>query len=73
MINNAEIAKSISDLMLKIGKDINDSIILVQTECSPDEFSAYKLAAGKVMGEILLEIMNPIYETHPDIMPDELR
>ncbi|MBK5143866.1 hypothetical protein I2494_09065 [Budviciaceae bacterium BWR-B9] len=73
MINNTEVAESISDLMLKIGKDINESIILVQAECSPDEFSAYKLAAGKVMGEILLEIMNPIYEMHPDIIPDELK
>lgn len=44
-----------------------------KTMCSSDEFSSYKLAAGKVLGEILLEVMNPIYEMHPDITPDELK
>ena len=69
MINDKDIALKISTLMVEIGANINDSISMVKNECSEFEFEAYKKAAGKVMGEMLLEIMNPIYKEHPDIKP----
>jgi hypothetical protein len=58
--------------MLECSARINDSIRLVQENCSPDEFKAYRLAAGRVMGEILMEDMNPIYQDHPDLKPEDL-
>ena len=47
--------------MLEYSERIYESIRLVQEKCSREEFKTYRLAAGKVMGEMLLEVMNPLY------------
>jgi len=73
MINDKEVAKYIECLMRQISGEINESIIEIQEKCSPREFEEYRRAAGKVMGYIFLDIMNPIYKRHPEIMPDELK
>jgi hypothetical protein len=43
-----------------------------QEQCSPEEFKAYRLAVAKIMAEMLLEVMNPLYAQHPSIKPLEL-
>ena len=65
-------AQQISELMLEYSERINESILLVQQKCSHEEFKAYRLAAAKVMGEMLLEVMNPLYREHPDLKPEGL-
>ena len=45
------------------------SILTVQKKCSLEEFKAYRLATAKVLGEILLEVLNPLYDEHPDLKP----
>lgn len=72
MIENKEVAQNISDLMIDFGGRINQSLVLVQNKCSNDEFEKYRDAASMVKGEMLLKIMNPIYEAHPEIKPKEL-
>lgn len=72
MIKDKDVAQKISLLMLDIGAHINESIALAKDHCSKEEFEAYRKVAGKVMGEILLEIMNPIYKAHPDLKPKEM-
>ena len=73
MINNLDIAKQISDLMLECGARLDKSVALVRDECAPDDFQMYRRAVGKVMGEILLEVLNPLYKTHPTLKPPEMR
>jgi hypothetical protein len=72
MIKNREIAEKISALMLQLGAEIDNSIALVKGNCTEEEFVTYRKGAGKVMADILLEIMNPIYDVHPDLKPREL-
>lgn len=72
MIKNKDVAETISLLMLDIGSRIDESISLVKEHCSDTEFDMYRKAAGKVMGEMLISIMNPIYKEHPDLKPREL-
>ena len=72
MIKDPSIARQISDLMLEFSERINESILTVQEQCSPGEFKAYILAASKVLGEVLLEVMNPLYAEHPGIKPPGL-
>ncbi|MHC1727307.1 MAG: hypothetical protein AB9866_15095 [Syntrophobacteraceae bacterium] len=72
MIRDKEIATKISLLMLEFGARIDDSILLVKEHCSYEEFHMYRMAAGRVMGEMLLNIMNPIYTEHPELKPSEL-
>ena len=73
MILNKDIAREINLLMLKIGSDIDKSIAMVKDNCTQEEFDAYRKAAGKIMGNMLLEIMNPIYKTHPELKPKEMK
>jgi hypothetical protein len=37
-----------------------------------EEFKAYRRAVGGVMGEIVLEILNPLYKAHPSLKPTEM-
>jgi hypothetical protein len=72
MIREQRIAKQISDLMLEFGARLDRSVELVAANCSPEEFAAYRRAVGKVMGEILLAVLNPLYDEHPSLKPPEL-
>lgn len=67
-----EVAKQISDLMLCYGKKLDESVIVVKGNCSEEEYLNYKKAVGKIMGYMLVDIMNKIYIEHPSLKPDEL-
>jgi len=72
MINDKDIAKEISQLMLEYAAKLDVSVALVKQKCSMEEFEAYRKAVGTVMGYMLLDVMNPLYEKHPDIKPNDL-
>jgi hypothetical protein len=68
-----EIAQQISSLMLEYGAKLDSSVELVMANGSVEAALRYKRAVGKIMGEMLVEIMNPIYAEHPDLKPPQLR
>lgn len=72
MIKDPRVAKRISDLMLEIGDRLNDSIAEIMDECPSEEFTIYRRAAGAVMAEMLLQILNPLYKEHPSFKPPDL-
>jgi hypothetical protein len=72
MIQDKKVAQQISDLMLKVQAEINDSIFLVKDNCSKEEFEAYRKAGARVLADILLDILNPIYAKHPALKPKGL-
>lgn len=72
MIENRDVAKEISNLMLDFGAKLDASVILVQQKCGPEEFERYKKVIALIMAEMLLEVMNPLYAEHPDLKPKEL-
>lgn len=69
MLEDKIVAKEISDLMVECGARLNASVARVRDTGTPEELAAYRRAVGKVMGEMLLEIMNPIYARYPDLKP----
>lgn len=73
MIQDKNSAYKVNKMMLNIGKDLDQSITDIQDYLSESELNKYKLAIGKVMSEMLFEIMNPIYEEHPELIPQELK
>ncbi|ABQ07743.1 hypothetical protein [Flavobacterium johnsoniae] len=73
MIESKEVATKISELMLNIGKELNESVFLVQEQCSESEFFIYRRQVGIIMGNILLDVLNPLYEKHADLKPRELK
>jgi hypothetical protein len=45
----------------------------ISERCSVTESKAYRRAVGKILGEMLFEVMNPLCEKHPDLKPEELK
>lgn len=70
MIKNKFMAVEINELMVNYSKDLNKSLLHVQKNCDLHEFETYRLAVGKILGEMLIEVMNPIYSVHPDLKPE---
>jgi len=71
MIHDRDVAARLSNLMIEIAGKMNDSIRLVQQRCTEAEFQAYRRAASRVMGAVR-DVMNPLYEAHPDLKPEAL-
>jgi hypothetical protein len=55
--------------MVEFSGRLDESVALVMAKCSPSEFHAYRGAVGRVLGEMLLEIMNPLCTRHPTLKP----
>jgi hypothetical protein len=65
-------AAKVSEVIMGIAGQLNESIAFVMKHSPPEEFSTYRLAVATVMGEMLLEILNPLYKQHPALMPPQL-
>jgi hypothetical protein len=67
-----EAANKIVSLILRHGAEQDQVLIDIQPICSPDEFEMYKQMIGRSMGGMLLDVLNPIFEKHPDLKPPQL-
>ena len=72
MIKNREVAAELSNRILKVSGAINDAIILVQESCPADEFNEFRRAMGRLLDQVYVLGLEPLYEAHPDIAPPEL-
>jgi len=73
MFKNEQLAAEINALMLEYGARLDASLHPVKDKGSPEEFFRYRRAVGKILGEMLTEVMNPIYESHPTLMPEAMK
>lgn len=69
MISNANVAKQISDLMLELFRRVDESVAMVRETCTPEEAAAYQKAAGRVVGPIVMDVLEPLYAKHPVLKP----
>jgi hypothetical protein len=72
MIDNFDCAKEVNELLLRISGLMDASVADVDKRCSPQDAAAYRRAVGKVLVEILLELLNPLYLRHPSLRPEGL-
>ena len=72
MITDKTLAAQLSKLLLEISGQLDASVAEVQEKCSDVELRSYRLGCGKVMAEIYLELLRPLYKTHPALKPVEL-
>ena len=72
MISSREVAENVNALMLEMGAKLNASIADVKSSCPEEEFANYRRVVGKIMGAMLLDIMNPIYAVHPELKRSQL-
>jgi hypothetical protein len=73
MIEQKDVAVEVSKLMPEFGSRLDTSVALIQAKCSATELQAYRRAIGKIMAEMWVEVMNPLYGRHPDLKPKELK
>jgi hypothetical protein len=73
MIDNEEVARQVSDLMVEFSRRLDDSIALVRDHGSPEEFHVYREAVAKILTDMLFDIMNPLYARHPNLKPPGLK
>ncbi len=73
MIKDEAIARQISELMLDFGARLDQSVKMVEDNCTPEEFAVYRRSVGAIMAEMLLGVMNPLYADHPALKPPELK
>ena len=52
---------------------LNDAIRAVQATSSQEEFEKFRLVVGRITGAIVVDVLQPLYAEHPDLMPPELR
>jgi hypothetical protein len=69
LIEDSKIAKQVAEVMQDCTARLNESVALVRDTCGADELIPYRRAVGKVMAEILLEVLNPLYGKHPSLKP----
>jgi hypothetical protein len=67
-----EAAKKIIDLMIRHGADQNALLSEIESICTDHEFRKYRQMIGQSMGCMLLDVINPIVEMHPDLKPTRL-
>ena len=73
VVMRKEIAQEMLSMLEAQSKELNNSLIRVQENCSKDEFEAYREEIGKIMGAMYLDIMKPIHRKYPELEPVELR
>jgi hypothetical protein len=66
------LAEEASLLAIRIGADLNRHLIKLQSQLDPAEFKRYRSGFGKVLGELLMEVVNPLYAEHPDLKPEQM-
>ena len=71
MIGDASTAKRVSELMYDFQLKIQESLEAVKRACPPEEYATYKEAIGKVASRIVFDVLEPLYDQHPNLKPPE--
>jgi hypothetical protein len=69
MLSNADTAKQISEQMLEVFRRLDESVELVRGTCSPEEAATYCKSIGRVVGPIVMNVLEPLYEENPSLKP----
>ena len=72
MISDKKLAEKISEKILEINHLMSEAIDVVVEQGKDNEKTVFCEAAGVVLGEILINIMNPLYTRHPSLKPPDL-
>lgn len=63
----------LSELFMRMEKDVEKSVDLVKETCTQDEFLCYKELLSQMLTDLLVDAMNPISRLCPEIVPDFIK
>jgi hypothetical protein len=66
-------AKVISNLALGVSQDLNQILIELLKDAPPEKVSELKRMISALMGGVLLDILHPLYDEHPDLAPEAMK
>lgn len=66
-------AKQVSEFVLRASGELDESVAFVRDNCPDAEFLAYRESIGKVMNDLWMTILKPIYSEYPDLEPEGLK
>ena len=69
MIDNPSTAKQVSDIITVMFRQLCDSCELVRETCTPEEHAAYLKSTSRLASSIVFDVMEPLYERHPNLKP----
>jgi hypothetical protein len=67
-----EEAKELSHALARIGSHLMQSVEFVEDHDTPANFQEYRTVVGKLMGDLFLDAMMPLYTRYPELLPDYL-
>lgn len=70
MIEELAIAEKLNRALLKASSDLDKALAEIWPDLSGDERIACQRAIGRMVGEILLEGLNPLHDRHPSLIPE---
>jgi hypothetical protein len=72
LLQDPEIAKEISQIMLGINERLENSVAIVRANCSSEESKTFGVAVGRIVMMVFDRILDPIYWEHPSLKPPGL-
>jgi hypothetical protein len=55
--------------MLEISGRLEEPVVTVKQTSTTDEFEEYRRSIARILGQILLGVLNPLYAEHPALKP----
>jgi len=71
MIRDADMARRTVGLAEQANKLLGNSLELVRSNCSKEEYEAYRRAMAQVTGRLFFLVMEPIYRAHLSLAPPD--
>ncbi len=69
MIRDEKTAARALELMERAHKLLMDSLAIVKTNCSEEEYKEYQAGMAHVLGRLFFLVMEPVYRRHPCLAP----
>ncbi|MCW8880576.1 MAG: hypothetical protein OQJ89_05665 [Kangiellaceae bacterium] len=73
MISDKDIAKQIAQITYDSRVSLSQSVKLVKDNCSEEESKKYEAAMARIVGYLILDVMEPLYSEHPELKPDDIK
>ena len=69
MIKDSEVATNVSQVLQDAFNHLGESMMQVNKTCSETEAAAYRQRIGDIFYIIVFDILEPLYEEHPQLKP----
>jgi hypothetical protein len=69
---NRDEAEKLSILLLQLVAKLDQSAAFVRDKDTKEDWDKYRQAVGRAMGEICLELEEPLWRRFPDLKPEHL-